>query len=464
MIALILLFALILRLVNINQSFWLDEAAQLIESARPLKEQFDILGDFQPPLFHLLLHFWMKLGNSEFIIRLFPIIISLITIYLFYLITRKIFNKKYSLLATFLLSINPFFVYYSQEVRPYPLSMLTALLITLGFLNNSYLLLIIGMTAFLYTTYFAPFFIISVFIHSLLYKREKLYVLAKSFIISLFLFFPWTPSFMSQLKSGTDLTNLLPGWGQAVSTPLNKAIPLVFAKYYFGRITIDNKIIYYSLILLLSALFAYLLFRGRKSKFWEFSVVSFFSSLFMAFFVSFVLPVIDPKRLIFILPFFILIIVSGVEKLKPISRKLVLLVVMVVFSYGLFQYFTNPRFQRENWKEATAFVETKGDGNQLVLFSFPEPFAPYLWYQKQNLGYGVAKRIVLLPEDLVKLKSIIKNRKRIYLFTYLMELTDPVNKIKSTLEAEGFVKTDTYDFSGVGFVEQYDKASYALAP
>ena len=55
-ILLILLLGLILRLVLINQSLWLDEAAQVIESARPFSEQFDIAGDFQPPLFHLLLH------------------------------------------------------------------------------------------------------------------------------------------------------------------------------------------------------------------------------------------------------------------------------------------------------------------------------------------------------------------------------------------------------------------------
>ena len=52
----ILFLALILRLVNLDQSFWLDEAAQVIESSRPLNQQFNLAADFHPPLYHLFLH------------------------------------------------------------------------------------------------------------------------------------------------------------------------------------------------------------------------------------------------------------------------------------------------------------------------------------------------------------------------------------------------------------------------
>ena len=51
-----MLLALGIRLIHLSQSFWLDEAAQALESARPLTEQFELSGDFQPPLFHLLVY------------------------------------------------------------------------------------------------------------------------------------------------------------------------------------------------------------------------------------------------------------------------------------------------------------------------------------------------------------------------------------------------------------------------
>ena len=47
MIVGILLVAFLIRLVGITQSFWLDEAAQMIESVRPLTQQLDIAGDFR---------------------------------------------------------------------------------------------------------------------------------------------------------------------------------------------------------------------------------------------------------------------------------------------------------------------------------------------------------------------------------------------------------------------------------
>lgn len=49
MIYLILLLALALRLPLLGGSFWLDEAAQYLESARPFSQQLAIREDFQPP-------------------------------------------------------------------------------------------------------------------------------------------------------------------------------------------------------------------------------------------------------------------------------------------------------------------------------------------------------------------------------------------------------------------------------
>ena len=52
-ILLIIVLSSIFRLVLINQSFWLDEAAQALESMRPLAEQLHISGDFNLRFFTL---------------------------------------------------------------------------------------------------------------------------------------------------------------------------------------------------------------------------------------------------------------------------------------------------------------------------------------------------------------------------------------------------------------------------
>lgn len=465
MIIFILLLSFIVRLININQSLWLDEAAQVIESARPLSQQLKIEGDFQPPLFHIILHFWMKFGTSEIWMRLLTIIISVLSIYIFYKIGEKIVNKKFAVLSSFLLAINSFAIYYSQELRPYPLTVLVSLLATWGYVTSSSLFLIIGLSLFLYTTYFAPFFIIALFLYVVIKDRKKLKWFLTNTIISFLIFVPWIPSFLEQLKIGTSLTTTLPGWGEAVSTPPIKAIPLIFAKFFLGRITIDNKIIYGSIVMALIGVFFYFVYISRKNRNHSFFSILFFVPLILAFLPSLVIPIIEAKRLLFILPFFLGIIALGNIEVKQQLKRIFLSLIIISSIYGLFQYFTNPRFQREQWRQAVAFVEQNGDGTQIALFAFPQPFAPYQWYSQNRIySYGVAKNFVVSDIDIVKVRKLVEQRNHIYLFQYLSELTDPRNKLPKILEEEGFVLTNTYDFPGVGFIYEYYKKSLALAP
>ncbi len=465
MIIIILFVGFILRLININQSLWLDEAAQVIESARPLSEQLKIAGDFQPPLFHIILHFWMKMGTSEIWMRLLTIIISFFSIYLFYKIGERIVNKKFATLSTLLLAINPFAIYYSQELRPYPLTILVSLLATWGFVTSSSVFLIIGFSLFLYTTYFAPFFIMALFVYVLLKDRKKINWFLTNTAISFLLFIPWIPSFLKQLRIGTSLTTTLPGWGEAVSTPIVKAIPLIFAKFFLGRITMDNKIIYGLIVMLLTSGFIYFLYKAIKNKNWLLFANLFFIPLILAFLTTLFIPIFDPKRLLFILPFFLGILVLGYLETKKIIKNFILGCIIFASVFGLWQYFTNVRFQREQWRQAVSFVESRGDGTQIALFAFPQPFAPYQWYSKNKIyAYGVAKNFVVTDADIVIVRKLIQQRNHIYLFQYLTQLSDPQNKLPKILEEEGFVLTDTHDFPGVGFIYEYYKKSLALAP
>ena len=69
MIIIILLIALVLRLISINQSLWLDEAINVnVASTLDVKKLiFEYaLGDFHPPLFHIILKYWIDVfGSSE---------------------------------------------------------------------------------------------------------------------------------------------------------------------------------------------------------------------------------------------------------------------------------------------------------------------------------------------------------------------------------------------------------------
>ncbi len=458
MMTLLMSIALVVRLMGLNQSLWLDEAAQVLESIRPLFSQTDIVGDFWPPLYHILLHFWMQISLSDDWLRLLSVLLGLLSIAVFYKLTRSILKEKKAFLVVFLLSISPYHIWYSQEIRPYMLMVLMGVLSTYFLLHKKFLTYVLVTTLFLYTSYMATFLLIGhvIFIFVFYRKMWREWLLAYAFIFCSFL--PWLPSLFKQLQIGRGLTSTLPGWSTAVSTPLTTALPLTFAKFILGRISFENKYFYSALIILLGLGYGVFILNAIKTKYKDklkiFILI--IVPLLSAFIFSFFLPIFAPQRLLFLLPFFYLIIGIGFNT-KNKWHKLILALFIIVNIYSLWLYNTNPKFQREQWKEAVTYVEKNSTQNDLTIFVFPDAFAPWKWYSKGNVStISVAPDITVKPADLFLLQ-IQPQVQKIYYFHYLTDLTDPRHLVVNYLIQLGFVETDKQDFPGVGFVSTYEK-------
>ena len=119
---LILLLGLLVRLWHLDsQDLWLDEALSIHDTKRPA---FLIVSymDTTPPLYNLLLHFWIVLGGmSVWWVRLFSVLFGVGVIFLAYLLAQRLFDKKTGLIAACLIACAPVFIYYSQEARAYSL-------------------------------------------------------------------------------------------------------------------------------------------------------------------------------------------------------------------------------------------------------------------------------------------------------------------------------------------------------
>jgi len=125
MIYLVLFFGLILRLISLNQSLWLDEATTALVSQMSLTDFFTkfMPNDFHPPLYYLFMKLWTNFfGYSEIVLRMPSVLFSLATGYVVYLIGG-------AWAAVFFL-FNPLIVYYSQEARMY---MMGAFFVTLSY-------------------------------------------------------------------------------------------------------------------------------------------------------------------------------------------------------------------------------------------------------------------------------------------------------------------------------------------
>lgn len=116
------------------QSFWTDEAFSWLVGLLPLDQGLNwILADFvHPPLYYLVLRSVMRVGQSEFVLRLPSAMAGTIAIPLMYKLGVEMagpLEKRRSagLLAAALLTVNPFQIWFSQEARQYQLVLLLAI-------------------------------------------------------------------------------------------------------------------------------------------------------------------------------------------------------------------------------------------------------------------------------------------------------------------------------------------------
>jgi uncharacterized membrane protein len=89
-----------------------------------------------PPLYYIILHFWMKLfAWSESSIRLLSVLFGIGTVYAMYKVAKQIIDKETAIFASAITGLSAFQLYFSQEARMYSLLTLLALL-SFYFLNK----------------------------------------------------------------------------------------------------------------------------------------------------------------------------------------------------------------------------------------------------------------------------------------------------------------------------------------
>lgn len=352
----ILLLALALRLVSLNQSFWLDEAAQAVISAKNIFK-VDFSSDFQPPFFYLITHFWQKLGlPQEFFLRLVSLIFGILTIYLTYLLMKRLFNEKVALLSTLFLSTAPFHIYYSQEYRMYSLLTLLVLLSWYFFWQKKWLNYILVSILAIFTHYFAFLAILSQLIWLLTVALQTPRgwpnglpaalkpprgwpnglprgVILRKYLISLVAIFApflfWLPTFINQVKTAQILVTVWPKWSEVANISFLKFPALTLAKFTVGMISFENKIFYGGIVFIVGLIFLFALAiivkpRGLTEKPPRLNTLIspqtglllsyFFLPLTLAWLSSLFISATTPARIQFVLPAFYGLIAAGLLK------------------------------------------------------------------------------------------------------------------------------------------------------
>lgn len=469
----IIVLGIILRLIAINQSLWLDEAIGALVVKNESYAQ--ILTDFpkhdnHPPLYYLTLKAWTNIfGYSEPALRALSVAFGVLTVYLIYKIGERI-DERLKIWPAFLLATSPLFIYYSQEARMYIMVAFLAsaafyfFLLTLGERPRKvfvWILFSLTATALVFTDYI-PVFLLLVFPLVGLIKRmskdwwKKLFFSAIPLVL---LGIAWLPTFLYQARAGRLFLQSLPGWSQVAGGATAKQAVLVWTKFALGRISFEPKNIYYALVVIFSIPLLIALAEAWKKRekvipIWLFLlaplVLGFIASIFFPAFIYF--------RFIFLLPAFYLLVAWGVKHFEKTASLILIVFISAGNIFGWLIYIKDPNQQREQWRQAVSFIENRATVGDIAVFENPEPFAPYLWYAKGKLeAQGATDSILATQNTVAKTKSLLSNETGVYYFEYLHDLEDPNGFVESAISELGFKKTAIFNFIGVGQITYFVK-------
>ena len=112
-----------------NKGIWLDETFSVWLANHSVVDmlQWIVKIDQHPPLYYLLLHYWMALnGDTPYYARLLSALFGAGTIPIIYLIGKRMSGVVMGLAAAVILALSPFNIRFAQETRMYTFLMFNA--------------------------------------------------------------------------------------------------------------------------------------------------------------------------------------------------------------------------------------------------------------------------------------------------------------------------------------------------
>jgi 4-amino-4-deoxy-L-arabinose transferase-like glycosyltransferase len=420
----------ILRLYGLDfQSLWLDEGLQYhVAAHNSITELFFQKRSFHPPLSFAINHFFLLIGESDFLLRLPSALFGIASLPVLYVLAKDLTSARNSLFVVLVLAISPFHLWYSQDGRMYSqllfFSLLSSALLIQALRRGKarwWIYYTLAGAAGMYTHVFMMLTLGTQFVWVLLFHRRHWLAFAASgvgvalFFLPWVILLPWVSNFVS--KVGTvGLAGGSISEGRAGVTWA--ALPYTFFVYAAGfslgpavAELHENRSAQFILsflpsILLVGIIFAILLGTGLLAlyKRWglEPPVVALLGlglplAAAIVYASSTSWSTFNVRYTVIAFPYFCLIVGTALSRLTHANKALgamALLAVIGISAASIHNYFANPRYAKEDVRSAVAFWRHTGEKEPLFALGSTYPAQRYVGGDTKRLFSVVGKDIV----------------------------------------------------------------------
>jgi len=371
-LAVILLVGLFLRLHNIeNWNLSCDEAfSERLAGLGFVDIVKESIRDVHPPFYFFTLHMWVDVfGNSEYALRGFSVLFGVASIWLTYVLSSSIFNKRVGSTSAFLMSISSYNIQYSQDARMYTLLLFLSLLSVYLFLkildkfedikNEKYLFgLVLVNTLLLYTHLYGSLLVLFEILWLVFryYKLKNLHDnqnlavsrVFYSIIASLILFLPWVPVVIRQIIERPNSWLTIPS-------------PLEILKLFSG-----NYVLLFLFFPLAVAPIFWKKIRNEKTIFLSLAFVFIIAIPLLISIIIF--PSIRPRYIIFASAIFYILIAYSIDLIKSKTLKINLALWVIVLScLAINDFYKSP--DNADWRNTAKLIDQQANPNDLVIFN-----------------------------------------------------------------------------------------------